>query len=90
MVGISNFSSRFEYSGHLQLFVKHLPPCESSLQQMMENSLFLKSNVLCEKCVNWNMIIDIPLMLFDAPKNYSKCMLPDDRKLKPKETSFEI
>ena len=69
MVGISNFSSRFGYSGYLNTIVQHLPPCESCFKQMSRNSFFLKSNILCEKCVNCNMMKKRPLMLFDPPEN---------------------
>ena len=29
-------------------------------------------------------------MSFDAPEDYPKCMLPEDKKLKPKEISFKM
>ena len=90
MAGNSNFSPRFGYSGHLNKLKKYLPPCKSCFKQMRENSLFLKSNILCTNCVNWNMMINSPLMSFDAPEDYPKCMLPEDKKLKPKEISFKM
>ena len=90
MGGNSNFSSRFRYSGHLNKLKDYLPPCKSCFAQMRENSLFLKSNILCTNCVKWDMMTKSPLMSFDAPEYYPKCMLPDDKKLKPMEISFKI
>ena len=63
MGGNSNFSSRFRYSGHLKKLKEYLPPCKSCFAQMRENSLFLKSNILCTNCVNWNIMINSPSML---------------------------
>ena len=82
MGGNSNFSSRFRYSGHLNKLKEYLPPCKSCFAQMRENSLFLKSNILCTNCVKWDMMTKSPLMSFDAPEYYPKCMLPDDKKSK--------
>ena len=90
MAGNSNFSPRFWYSGHLNKMKKYLPPCKSCFKQMREYSLFLKSNILFTNCVNWNMIINSSLMSFAPPEDYSKCMLPEDKKLKPKEINFKI
>ena len=59
IVGNSDFSSRFRYSGHLKQFKKHLPSCKSCFTQMRKNPLFLKSNILCTNCVNWDMMIKV-------------------------------
>ena len=81
MAGDCNIFSRFRYLEHLNKLKKHLPPCKSFFTKMIENLLFLKSYILCTYCVNWDMMIKSPLMSFDPPKHYPKCMFPDDKKV---------
>ena len=47
--------------------------------KIRNDPILLLSNYNCDKCVNWNMMKESKLNLFDQPKHYPQCELSDGK-----------
>jgi len=89
MLGNSTHSSRYGYAANIGAIAMYLPPCEKCFTGMKEKRNFIKDDIKCQNCVNWNLMSTSPLLNYDAPKDYPNEMIYNN-KLRPMEVTFKL
>ena len=89
MLGNSTHSSRYGYAANIGAIAMYLPPCEKCFTGMKEKRNFIKDDTKCKNCVNWNLMSTSHLLNYDAPKDYPKEMVYNN-KMRPTEVTFKL
>ena len=85
MLENSTISPRYGYAANVGAVWEYLPPCFHCLYNMRNDPRFISKDSKCDKCVDWNVKSQSPLMSYASPNKYPSDMVCHGQNIRPQK-----